>query len=54
MAVGVDHLFALMGLQFAEFGDFAVLDSDVSAIARQAGAVDHNAATNYGIKLRHD
>ncbi len=50
----IDHFFGLMGFQIAELGDLAILDTDVSAIARHTGAIDHGAPANDYIEFSHD
>jgi hypothetical protein len=42
-----------MGLQAAQFGNLAVLDSDVGAVARQPSAIDDHASSDDCIEFRH-
>src|SRR4030095_539356 len=50
---GIDHLGSVAGIETADFGDLAILNADIRAVARHARAIDDRAVFNNGIKLRH-
>jgi len=52
MALGVDNFVAGLG-NAPDMGDEPVLDADIGAVARHAGAVDHHAVLDNQV-VTHD